>query len=253
MTTTTDEERDERWPVAPREIAYAAGEVHVWRLDLSRANARDPRFWSWLSQDEQQRASRFVFARDRDRFVLARAGLRQLLGAALGLAPQAPAFAANDYGKLRLAAGGGPAFNLSHSGERALYAVACDREVGVDVEAIRADLARDGDVTQFFSAAEIADLRALPAAAQVDGFFACWTRKEAYIKGRGMGLSMPLDRFRVSLDAAHARLVADDDDPTATARWHMHTLSAGRGYAAAVAADGPFTLHQWELDLGGEG
>ena len=246
MTVGDGDARD-GWIPSNGAVEYKPGEVHVWRFDLSAAGARSERFCAWLSADERARAARFAFERDRDHFVVARAGLRHLLATALARGAGEIAFALNRYGKPRLAGGGSLRFNVSHSGDRALYAIALDREVGVDVEAVRPEVARQGEVTPSFAPGEIADLARLSGDEHVAAFFALWSRKEAYIKGRGLGLSLALDRFRVSLLADDARLLEDADDLDAPRRWALLPLAVGPGYAGAVAADGPFTLRQWEL------
>ncbi|RVT85287.1 4'-phosphopantetheinyl transferase superfamily protein [Rhodobacteraceae bacterium CCMM004] len=177
---------------------------------MSAAPASAVDLWVWpigapadadralLSADESARADRFVFDRDRDRFVAARAGLRRALAAVTGTAADALAFAYEQNGKPRI--DGGPVFNLSHSGDLAALAVAAggvDPILGLDIEAPRA-VERDLP-ERVFSAAERAELAALPDAAWEAGFFAGWTRKEAVIKALGDGLSMPLDSFDVTL------------------------------------------------------
>ncbi|HEX4460904.1 MAG TPA: 4'-phosphopantetheinyl transferase superfamily protein [Polyangia bacterium] len=237
------------WTLARGSVLASAGEVHVWRLDLAHAAAAAERLWSRLSADEQTRAASFAFTRDRVRFVAARAGLRQLLGHALGRDGARLAFATNRFGKPRLADGGRLAFNVSHSADRAVYALALDREVGIDVEAIRAGFLAEADPAHFFAPRELAELRRAPAAEQTDRFFAGWSRKEAYMKARGLGLSKPLDRFAVSLAPADAALLEDRDDAAAVARWTLAPLAIAPGYSGALCADGPFTLRLGDLLL----
>jgi len=145
----------------------------------------------------------------------------------------------NPYGKPSLSTGYGVPplyFNLSHSGEVALLGTAVGAEIGIDVELIRPDVIKEGIAERFFAAAEVADLQALPEKLQADAFFHCWTRKEAYIKGRGIGLSLPLDRFEVTLrpdEPARLRRVMDlPEEPEA---WSMHTIIPTPGYAGALA------------------
>jgi 4'-phosphopantetheinyl transferase len=137
-----------------------------------------------------------------------------------------------------IGAGADLTFNLSHSHELALLAVTRGREVGVDVEWQRPDVEIERVARTSFSAAEQRALLALPAAARVDAFFRCWTRKESYIKARGEGLSMPLDRFSVSLDAA-AEVTFSPDDDTERARWSIRSLAIDPGYAAALTVAAP--------------
>ena len=240
--------------------ALGRGEVHVWRTALDLDPPRVAALADSLSPDERDRAARFHFERDRVRFTVARGVLRALLGRYLDLPAPALAFDYGAHGKPALAAAmgaramaGSPGaevrFNLSHSAGVALCAVTRGRDVGVDVEGLRADFATDEIAERFFSPAERVALRALPAAARCAAFFACWTRKEAYIKARGLGLAIPLDAFDVSL-APHepAALLATRDEPGETVRWSLQALTPGVGFAGALVAEG----HGWRVSCLGE-
>lgn len=242
----------------PRALpALGRAEVHVWRAALDLEPARVAVFAETLSPDERDRAARFHFDRDRVRFTVARGVLRAVLGGYLGLPAAALAFDYGAHGKPSLAAAvaraprGAPGadlrFNVSHSAGVALCAVTRGREVGVDVEGLRADFATDEIAERFFSPAERAALRTLPPEARCAAFFACWTRKEAYIKARGLGLSLALDAFDVSLAPGEpAALLATRDEPGATDRWLLRALDPGPGLAGAVVAeDRDWTLHCW--------
>ena len=192
-----------------------------------------------LSADERARADRFVFDEHRHRFIVARAMLRDVLGRYLQVQPADVRFYYGPHGRPELT--GVPSslrFNLSHSRDLALLAVADRIDVGIDVEAIRADFATLEIAARFFSRHEIAALQRLDAeGAQVDAFFSCWTRKEAYIKARGVGLSLGLDTFDVTLEpGAPAELLATRHDDDDAALWSMAAIAAGVGYAAAVCA-----------------
>ena len=241
--------------------ALGRGEVHVWRTALDLDPARVAALAESLSPDERDRAARFHFERDRVRFIVARGVLRALLGRYLDLPAPALAFDYGAHGKPSLAAGpvgravgGSPGaevrFNLSHSAGVALCAVARGRDVGVDVEGLRADFATDEIAERFFSPAERAALRALPAEARCAAFFACWTRKEAYIKARGLGLSLALDAFDVSLAPDEpAALLATRDDPGARDHWSLRALEPGPGLAGAVVAEGrDWALRCWRWE-----
>jgi 4'-phosphopantetheinyl transferase len=135
----------------------------------------------------------------------------------------------------------------------ALYAVARGREVGIDLEFIRRDLEVEQIAERFFSRQEIATLRALPADLRRDAFFLCWTRKEAYIKARGEGLSLPLDQFDVSLIPGEpAALLSTRPDSDEALRWSLQELPLGSGYVAALAVEGrgrSFSCWQWPRPL----
>jgi 4'-phosphopantetheinyl transferase len=223
--------------------------VDVWRIDLAATPAGRAALAATLAGDERARAARFHFDRDRDRWVVARGALRAILARYAGTAPAALALAVGDHGKPRLAEPVADLrFNLSHSGDLALCAVAVGREVGIDVEAVRADRAGDDIARRFFAPAEVAALAALSPALRVEAFFACWTRKEAYVKARGAGLALGLDRFEVSLaPGAAAALLATHDEPAERARWQLTALDPGPGYAGALAVEGRVAaLRRWQ-------
>ena len=164
------------------------GEVHVWFARLDRTPERLSRMRTLLNSDETARADRFLKDLHRNRFIAARVILRDLLAGYLERPPDAIRFAYNQWGKPALASGFAAKdlrFNLSHSNDLAMYAFALARDVGVDIEMIRADAANDRIAENFFSPREVATLRALPRERQVEAFFNCWTRKEAYVKARG--------------------------------------------------------------------
>src|SRR5262249_12645966 len=151
---------------------------------------------------EEQRMRRFRFDEDRRRYLLGRGLLRLLLGHYLELTPDLLRFDYTPFGRPHLAAGLAPQlleFNVSHSGELILIAVAAGRSLGIDVEQIRADVEVKAIAARFFSPSEQEALGRLAEGQQVEAFFDCWTRKEAYIKAKGDGLSLPLDQFDVSL------------------------------------------------------
>jgi 4'-phosphopantetheinyl transferase len=217
-------------------LILRADEVHVWRADLDAAAAVVERLRPLLALDERDRADRFHFERDRSRYIVGRGTLRILLGRYLSIAPERVRFAYGPNQKPRLA-GGGPWFNLSHSGPIALLAFTTAGEIGIDIELAAADFSRERIAERFFSPAEVAVLRSLPQAAQPLAFLTCWTRKEAFIKARGDGLSLPLDSFDVSLapgvPAALLRTAWSIAEPS---RWDLRDLSdRDLGYVAAAA------------------
>ncbi len=205
-----------------------------------------------LAPDERRRAERFAFARDRRRFMVARARLRQLLAERLGVEPRSVRLRYSRYGKPGLAhpAGDPPLrFNLSHCADIAVYAFARSHEVGVDVEAVRTLPDADALAAHFFSSREKAAYFALDECERPLGFFNCWTRKEAYIKAHGEGLSLPLDQFDVSLAPGEsAALLATRSDPREALRWSLQALTPGPNYVAALAVEGQgwhLTCWQW--------
>lgn len=251
---------EDSWPPPPDELALNDGEVHVWRADLRPAPEETERLSRLLSADETDRANRFHFARDRERFVAARAALRQILGLYLRVAPGDLRFRYGEFGKPSLAEERATLdlrFNLAHSHDLALCAVAARREVGVDVEFMRAELTGEDIARRYFSPREVRELEGLPAELRVEGFFNCWTRKEAYIKARGEGLSFPLHGFAVSLRPGEpAALLEVAGEPREVSRWSLRDLEPGAGYAAAVAAEGKnwqILCYEWSTRKGASG
>jgi 4'-phosphopantetheinyl transferase len=192
-----------------------------------------------LSADERSRAGRFAFERDRRRYIVARARLRQLLGERLGVAPESLQFVYNPHGKPALARRPGQRdlrFNVAHCGEVAAYAFAGGREVGVDVEAVRELPDADDIAMRFFSRRERAAYMRLPAQERPQGFFNCWTRKEAFVKALGEGLSHPLEAFDVSLAPGKpARLLRVGRVPASRCGWTLSSFVPGPGLVGAVA------------------
>lgn len=227
---------------------FPPGEVHVWRIDLEGA-VLAPALLPLLWAEERDRAARFHFARDRDRFIVTRGALRCILAHYLVLSPHDVCFRYGPHGKPALDPGQNVAdlrFNLSHTDGLALLAVAAERDLGIDVERVRTGMAREGIAEQFFTRAEVAALRALPPDIQDDAFFACWTRKEAYVKARGEGLSIPLDQFAVSLAPGEpAALLHVALAPDEVKRWSFHDLDAGPSYRAALLVEGPNPKVSW--------
>lgn len=214
-------------------------EVHVWLARTDGPPDEHERWWSILAVDELERAVRFRREHDRDRFVAAHGLLRTILARYAQQQPDALIFQRGAYGKPALAGGTGLQFSLSHAGDIVAVAVARSRAVGIDVERIRRDLPYRQMAARFFAPDEIAMLQRLPADVQIAAFFACWTRKEAYVKATGEGMARPLSRFSVSLAPdAPAALLADHDRPGAAERWTLCALDPGAGYAGALAVEG---------------
>ncbi|MBI3941590.1 MAG: 4'-phosphopantetheinyl transferase superfamily protein [Chloroflexi bacterium] len=229
------------WTGPPASPILTRDAVHLWLVPLDGASYPHARLQPWLAPDEVERAGRYVFQRDREAFILARGFLRLILGTYLGTAPQLLRLAYGTYGKPCLAAGQGAAdltFNLSHSHGLMLLAVALQRQVGVDLEFIRTDFDPQELATHFFAPGECAFLCALPLSRQVEAFFAIWTRKEAYIKARGAGLSIPLDSFEVTPpqgDWGRHLLLKDGAGPLP---WELQEVPAEPGHKAALVTEG---------------
>lgn len=223
-------------------MQLAEREVHVWKVELERPASSIEYLRRFLVADEVDRAQRFYFEKDRNHWTVAHAFLRIFLGRYLLCDPSELDFATNSYGKPAVVApsrGNRLHFNLSHSGDLALFAFAYDKEVGVDLERMRSGIEYRDLATRVFSAVERAALDALDPFLQEEAFFLCWSRKEAYIKARGMGLSLPLEQFDVSLTPGEpARLLGSREVPPPEGDWSLHALFPADGYAGALVTDG---------------
>lgn len=235
------------WSPSPEILILARDEVHVWRASLNLDASHVQILQQTLAADERTRAERFYFQRDRAHFIVARGALRDILSRYLNRKPDQLRFCYNAYGKPALAGESDEdtlCFNVSHSHGLALYAVTRSREIGIDLERIRSDFADEQIPERFFSLREVAVLRALPPHLQTGAFFTCWTRKEAFIKAKGKGLSIPLDQFDVSLGPREpAALLRAEWNSQEASRWSLRELNPGPDYAAALAVEG----HDWQL------
>lgn len=235
------------WSIPQGSISLPENVVHVWKARLDVPATSIPALQWVLSAEEVARAQRFYFERDRRRWIVARSLLRQLLGRYTQTDPRLISFDLNTYGKPALAS---PArhtalrFNVSHSAELVLYAFAWRRQLGVDVEYMRPAIEYDEIARHSFSPFEQKALAGLSGEEKHEAFYRCWTRKEAYIKARGMGLSLPLDLFDVSLlPGEPAALLCSREDPQEVQRWSMRLLEPGPGYAGALMVEGT----DWQL------
>jgi len=228
------------WSVAPETLSLPYNEVHVWRASLEQPDDVQERFLRQLDREERARANRFHFEKHRRRFIAGRGFLRLLLGRYLDIAPEAVSFAYGPYGKPSLGGEHSAShlrFNASHSHELALYGFVQRLAIGVDVEHNQTEFAGEEIARRFFSANEVATLMALPEGDRSAAFFRCWTRKEAYIKALGSGLSHALDQFDVTLTPGErAALIRDYGDAQAASRWSMFNLEL-EGYAGAVVVE----------------
>lgn len=215
------------------------GRIHLWHasptlLAFDKADAA-----ALLSPDEQARLERFRFVNDKNNFLFCRGMLRMLLASYLGDSPAELVFAYSAHGKPSLA---GPSmdlkFNMSHSNGDVLIAACLRWEIGVDIEQVRYDLNVREIAQRFFSTAENETIRTMPVTSCYDTFFACWTRKEAFVKARGEGLSCPLNSFDVSVNSHEERVtLTTRPDASEAGHWNVCSLNGLPGFAAAVAVE----------------
>jgi 4'-phosphopantetheinyl transferase len=231
-----------QWNPAPERLALSNNEIHVWRVGLDQPAAKIADLSMTLAADEWERAYRFRFQRDRDHYIVARATLRALLSQYLLQRPEQLRFSYSPFGKPAMAdpsLARGLHFNISHSGGLALCAFTRVGEIGLDIEHLRENFDCEQIAQHCFSAREVETLFALPPEMRTLAFFNCWTRKEAFIKALGEGLSHPLDQFDVTLAPTEpAALLSTRNDPRGPGRWFLRELAPGSGYVAALAVEG---------------
>jgi len=237
-------------PAAPR---LAPGEVHVWRASLAAGAGELARLHELLSDEERARAARFRYDVHRERFIAGRGTQRLLLARYLGVHPAAIRYRHAAHGKPALDGPGaesGVRFNVSNAEDGLLVALVLEREVGVDLEPVHRVVDRDAVARRFFSVPENQVYDTIAEEQRDVAFFTCWTRKEAYIKAVGDGLSMPLDCFDVTLRPGEpARLLATRGDPSQAERWTLREIDPGPGWLGALVVEGPppeLRLYDWD-------
>lgn len=228
----------------------AEGEVHVWLA--STVTPLVPPIGNVLSAEEQERASRFFRKEERDRYMVAHGVLRSLLSRYTRVPPASLVFSVSRCGKPALLEQGVPSplhFNLAHSHMLMLVAVARNRDVGVDIEYRRDDLAVEEIAGRFFHTHEASVLYAVDEGRKSEAFFDCWTRKEAYLKARGVGLSAPLNEFSVTFGGVEpVRLLHPEGGSDGGGQWTLFDLPID-GYSGALALAGDCTsLRCWRWE-----
>lgn len=227
------------------------GEVIVWSYGLDASSAVREQCYSWLSADEAARAGRFVSGQDRDRFIVAHGGLRNILGRYLSKAPSTLKFQGDPAGKPWLQGEDGVpsalCFNLSHSNGRCVVALAAGMPVGVDVELVRQDVECLKLANRFFAASEQRAVAAAESSQRGSTFFRYWVAKEAYLKLKGVGLQFPLDRCRIRVASDVKTAAVEWTGPSGSVEQGLvQYFSASEGWIGAVAAEG----HNWNVRMG---
>ncbi len=219
-----------------------ANSIHLWYCNFDENLKNLPYYTTLLSEDEVARSLRFKFKKDRQSYVISRGVLRVLLGKYTHEKPEQLEFAYGKQGKPGL---NSPIkFNISHSGNMAVFGFTINDEIGVDIEYIKPDVEVMHLAENFFSETEIAMLKSLPEAIQKRAFYRCWTRKEAFIKAEGSGLSFPLDQFSVSVDDdTVAKLLETKWNTNQKNNWALHSCVPKADYIAAVAVENSLSTH----------
>jgi len=223
-----------------------AHDVHLWIAGLDLDAEDVGRLWRLLTEEERHRALLFRFPLHRNRFVAARGLLRRILARYVEQSPEAIRLTIGPNGKPEIACPYPCAihFNVSHCEAFAAYAIANTRRIGIDIERIRTLQDSVGISRQFFAPEEQVELAAMPHEQKEQGFFACWTRKEAYLKACGLGFSVELDTFAI-LAAATPRLTRVDWEPDDIGRWTFATFAPCDNYTGTVVVEGTnWTLTQ---------
>lgn len=238
------------WLTPQAQLTLYPGEVHIWRASLDLPPSQFRSLARTLSADELYRAGKLYFEQGRQRFIAGRGQLRTILGHYTGQPASNLKFAYGRYGKPVLAGPEGAylKFNLSHSDGQALYAITLDCELGVDIERVRPVQDVTQIVERFFSAAEYQVFANLPTGQQLTAFFNSWTRKEAFLKATGEGLTRSLDECETTfLPGQPARLLSVAGNASLAANWSLYALQTGTGFVAALAIqDRVDRLRFWE-------
>jgi len=218
-------------------------EVHIWRASLNQSPTQINEFLGMLTPDEKVKANRFHSAKKRNQFIVAHGLLRVILGCYyINTAPEQLRFFYNSYGKPYITDELNKdklKFNMSHSHGIVLYAFTSGREVGVDIEYIRPDIAYEQIAERFFSQRELTELQSLPQEKQKEAFFYFWTCKEAYLKARGEGISLPFDSFEVSMiQGKPVALLSTKSGLQGISRWSILNLQLKSGYIGVLVVEG---------------
>lgn len=227
-----------------RDFAIGTDDVHVWSAELDQSSALVRSLRKFLTVHELGRVAHFHLDEHRRRFMVARGLLRVILGCYLNIGAETLRFSYGPYGKPALASDDSLNFSLSHSDGLALLAFARERRIGIDLEHIRTDIRYQQIAKRFFSVGENAELMSLRPDIRLEAFFACWTRKEAYLKATGEGLAHSLSRIVVSCAPDEpVEILEINEDPDLAGLWSLRHLTPRSDYIAALAVEG----HEWEL------
>jgi 4'-phosphopantetheinyl transferase len=237
-----------KWNFPYGNVALDKNEVHLWRAKLNFTSRQVTKFTSFLSDDEKQKAFSFYSKTDTHNYIASRAITRLIISRYTNLEPAEIVFYYNYFGKPFVLTNNF-GFNISHSKDFVICAVSGSKMVGIDIEFIKDGFNSLEIAERFFSKAEIDELKSVPFNLRNEAFFNCWTRKEAFIKARGIGLSLPLDSFDVSLmPGKPARILSiRNNDEGSQNYWHFQNLNVAKGYASALVLPyEPHAVRYWD-------
>ncbi len=231
----------------PQDMTLIKDNIDVWCVSIDVDESVLYSLMRTLSEEEREKARRMKIEKPRKYYMASRGLLRQILAAYVKQAPELLEFEYGPNGKPTLSEkfdNSGIKFNVSHSHGLALCCVTREREIGADIEKMRDDVEITDISKRFFSSREHEELIKLPVDDQKRGFYNCWTRKEAYLKATGQGLTFPLSQFDMSLTPGEpAVMIAHQSDPGQVSMWSIVDLDVGPDYAAAIAVEGKeFTI-----------
>lgn len=222
-----------------QQLSLHPNQVHIWSVHIRDHTNKLSIYWELLNEKEKTKATQFKFGKDCNCFVIARGVLRKLLGSYLHLKPEEVEFQSGNYGKPYINHSSKIQFNISHSKNVVLMGFILKDTIGVDVEYTQRKIDVKQIAKQFFSVEEYESLLTLDNSCQLQGFYNCWTRKEAFIKALGSGLSFPLDQFVVSLDCTEEAVLKDTKwDNKEKEKWVLQPIKPRENYIGAYAVKG---------------
>ncbi len=231
----TSPSSDSTWQLPPENLSLLKNEVHLWRQSLNIATDEVEQLAKILAPDERERADRFRFPIHRQRFIVARATLRKILGCYLNLEPTKVQFQYSDRGKPSLI-DNKIDFNISHSQDLAIYGFTKNRKIGIDLEYLRDMPDADNLAKRFFSANEYREIAALQTIEKQQTFFKIWTAKEAYLKATGAGL-IGLDDVEIVCNFQEVKIARIKQNSRAALNWYLSSFEIDRSYIAAIAVE----------------
>ncbi len=227
------------WQSSPKQFELKTKEAHIWSVDKSDHKDKIDQYWELLTDQEKQKAEKFRFYKDRSCYIIARGTLRNLLGAYTSQDPKEITIDYGFHGKPSHKSKSNIQFNISHSEESIVLGFIKDYDIGVDVEKVKDGIEIENIARSFFSEEEVHALLELKKEDHLQAFYNCWTRKEAFIKAEGSGLSFPLNKFVVSLDSTkEARLIETKWDQEERLKWTLTSFELKDDYIGAIAIKG---------------